>query len=193
MPKQVWSLAVQVMDLFKKSKLKGQKLRMSTLMCEPDFKQQYFTPIRTLDEDDQCKLLERVIRCEISIAELKEAAGVLKQLGCLKRAFLKLVNIDTWEEAEQNLPQYASTKQLEKFSKINLSHGIPQSFTEFCSRAKQSLDISQAASDELIIRSLDSTCYILTLRFTELCSRSIVNVYQTFTGVSLAVISFNKV
>lgn len=87
MPKRVWSLAVQVMDLFKKAKLKGQKLKMSTLLCEPDFKQQYFTPIRTLDEDDQCRLLERVIRREISIAELKEASASLKQMGCLKRAF----------------------------------------------------------------------------------------------------------
>lgn len=64
MPKCVWSLAVQVMDLFKKAKLKGQKLEMSTLLCEPDFKQHYFMPIRTLDKDDQCRLLERVIRYE---------------------------------------------------------------------------------------------------------------------------------
>ena len=39
----------------------------------------------------------------------------------------------------------------------------------------------------------DSTCYVLTLRFTELCSQSIADVYQSFTGVSLAMISFDEV
>ena len=78
MRKCVWSLAVQVVDLFKKAKLKGQKIKMSTLLCEPDFKQQYYMLIRTLDKDDQCRLLERIIRCVISIAELKEAPASLK-------------------------------------------------------------------------------------------------------------------
>ena len=49
--KKVWDLAVEVMDLFEHVKLKGQKLNLSTLLTKPDFKQQYFAPIRHVDED----------------------------------------------------------------------------------------------------------------------------------------------
>ena len=112
MAKPVWTLAVEVMDLFKKAKLKGQKLKLSSLMSEPDFKQQYLVPIRTLPENEQCSLLKRVIDGEISIANLKGEAGSIKQMECLKKAFLKLVNVETWAEAEESMPQFATTDQL---------------------------------------------------------------------------------
>ena len=59
LPKQVWELVVKVMDLFEKAKLKDQKLRSSMATTKPDFKQQYLTPIRSLESNDQCFLLER--------------------------------------------------------------------------------------------------------------------------------------
>ena len=96
------------MNLFEESKLKGQKLKLSNLISKPDFKQQYSAPIRTLDEDDQCKLLEKVINKELSIQELKNAGGDIKIMTNLKKTFLKLVNIDSWQEAQEQLPQFAS-------------------------------------------------------------------------------------
>ena len=139
MAKPVWTLAVEVMDLFKKAKLKGQKLKLSSLMSEPDFKQQYLVPIRTLPENEQCSLLKRVIDGEISIANLKGEAGSIKQMECLKKAFLKLVNVETWAEAEESMPQFATTDQLQKFSKINLKHGIPPSFSEYWNNYQNAL------------------------------------------------------
>ena len=194
MSKPVWILAVKVMDLFKKSKLKGQKLKLSFLMSEPDFKQQYLAPVRTLQESDQCHLLQRVIDCEITIADLKEAAANIKQMDCLKKAFLKLVNFDTWEEAEEKLPIFATQEQLQKFSKLDLKRGIPQSFTEYCSRAKQSLEQLPESSD-VVFSSSDSQCslYVVHSTFTELCSNKILAAYDKFTGVSLAVVCFDEV
>ena len=60
-----------VIDLYEQAKLKGQKLNLASLLAKPEFKQQHLAPIRALDEDEQCKLLQRVIDRELSLAELK--------------------------------------------------------------------------------------------------------------------------
>ena len=67
-PKRVWDLAVEVMDLFQQAKLKGQKLNLSTLLTKPEFKQQYFAPIRRLAEDEQSYLLRKVYKYMHSVS-----------------------------------------------------------------------------------------------------------------------------
>ena len=122
------------MNMFEESKL---KLKMSTLLSKPDFKQ-YLAPIRAMQEKEQCKLLQRIIDGELSIVDLKKAAIDVKQMAALKLAFLRSINIDDWESAQHCLPLFANEEQLRKFSKINLGRGIPQSFIDYCNCAKQS-------------------------------------------------------
>ena len=52
LPKCVWDLTVEVMDLFEEAKLKGQKLNLSSLLSKPQFKQQYLAPLRRLEESE---------------------------------------------------------------------------------------------------------------------------------------------
>lgn len=197
MTKRVWTLAIQVMDLFKKCKLKGQKLKLATLMAEPEFKQQYLAPIRTLEENDQCLLLNKIINCNLTIADLKEASAKIKRLDNLKKAFLKLVDIETWEKAVEDIPLFACTEQLEKFGKLDFKNGIPQSFNEFCLRAKQSLgeppESSESSGVFIKCSGSSSSVHVVLSVFTELCSNTITKVYPNFTGVSLAVVWFDKV
>ena len=94
LPKRVWDLVCETMDLFEKAKLEGQKLNLSTLLTKPEFKQQYLAPIRKLEEADQCTLLQKVINGECSLSELKEESAQIKQLSALRAAFVCLVNID---------------------------------------------------------------------------------------------------
>ena len=79
MPKIVWDLAVDVMDLFEKAKLKDQKLRSSSTNAKPDFKQQYLTPIRCLELNDQCSLLDRCRNGSLSLKEIKNEAENFKK------------------------------------------------------------------------------------------------------------------
>ena len=183
------------MDLFQEAKLKGQKLKLSNLLSKPDFKQQYLAPIRTLEESSQCLLLQKVIDRELSVLELKGAAAEIKTMAGLKQCFLKLVNIDSWEEAEDKIPQFARIEQLKKFSKLNISQGIPQSFQEFCTRAKQSQSpITTESMDATNILSLDDThCYMLESKFTEMCGSKITSVYTSFNGVHLSITSLPEV
>jgi hypothetical protein len=80
------------MDLFESAKLKGQKLNLTSLLSKPEFRQQYLAPIRCLEADQQCLLLNKVIDGELSIAEMKVEAGHVKQTASLKAAFVRLTN-----------------------------------------------------------------------------------------------------
>ncbi len=116
---------MEVMDLFEQAKLKGQKLNLSTLLTKPEFKQQYLTPIRKLDENDQCALLRKVIAKECSLGDLKKEAARLKQTTALKNAFVRLTNSESWSTAQEAFPLFATEKQLVRFIGIDLNKEVP--------------------------------------------------------------------
>ena len=118
----------------------------------------------------------------------------MKTMAALKQCFLKLVNIDTCEEAEDKLPQFARIEQLKKFSKFNINQGIPQSFQEFCTRAKQSQSPTALESmDATHICIDDAHCYVIESKFTEICGSKIANVYTSFNGAHLIITSLSEV
>ena len=80
------------MSFYEKAQLKGQKLNLASLISKPEYKQQYFAPIRSLDADDQADLLSKVVSREISLGELKIKAQERKQMKLLRTAFVKLTN-----------------------------------------------------------------------------------------------------
>ena len=41
------------------------------LLSKPEFKQQYLAPIRVLEEEEQCQLLQKLLDREISLQQLK--------------------------------------------------------------------------------------------------------------------------
>ena len=192
LPKRVWECAIKVIDCYEEGKLKGQKLNLSSLLSKPEFKQQYLAPIRALEENDQCLLLERVIKNEISLAELKEECSKLKQLHGLRLAFVRLTNSDSWEDAQEKLPQFAKDEQLLKFIHIDIKKAIPKSFSDFCLRAKNS---SQAES----VCSAYTTAFntvsarVLQAKFTEITGTKIKSEDPSFTGANLILTTFEEV
>lgn len=188
---------MEVMDLFGESKLKGQKLKLSNLLSKPEFKQNYLAPVRTLDEEDQSKLLQKVIDKKLTIQELKQAATEIKTIKALKKSFIKLVNIESWELAQEKFPQFASLDQLMKFSKFDFNQGIPQSFVEYCTRAKQStcdaLEDTDADSDPTLATCVCEGCYILASKYTEICGNVITRSFSRFNGAHLIIMSLSVV
>ena len=189
--KNVWDLACEVMDLFEKAKLKGQKLNLSTLLTKPEFKQQYLAPIRKLEPADQATLLQNVISGECSLSELKEAEAQIKQMGALRTAFVRLVNVETWEEAQAKFPLFATDKELRKFRKIDLNKCVPQSFTDFCTRAKLSTGQSQDGGSRITLGNVEG--YVLKGKITELGGQQIKSVFSEFRGANLTIASLPKV
>ena len=192
LPKRVWNMAIEVMDLFENAKLKGQKLNLSTLLTKPEFKQQYLAPIRRLNEHDQCTLLQEVINGGCSLADLKMKAGEIKQMNALQAAFLRLTNTETWEEAQEKYPLFASDAQLRKFLKVDLNKSVPQSFIDFCTRAKLSEAQSETPSGP-VVKLGTSVGYVLSAKITELSGQTVKAIYPEFRGANLSIVTFDTV
>ena len=178
------------MDLFERAKLKGQRLNLTTLLSKPEFKQQYFAPIRALDEDVQVELLTKLIDGEISLQELKGEADKVKQIRALHVAFLRLTNTKTWDEAQQKFPHFATDVQMEKFMLCNLKKSVPKTFLDFCQRAKDSVAEEHALNPELHPFSVtvqDRSITVVNSKLAEVTGQKIRRSTRVFQGAHLAV------
>ena len=184
------------MDLFEQGRLKGQKLSLSSLISKPQFKQQYLTPIRTLSQADQMSILQKVIDKQITILEVKKVASDLKCISGLKLAFLKLTNCELWDIASELYPPYATEAQLKRFTGINLKIGIPNSFQEFCRRAKSTTESTQSDREEALFTICKSgiplTVNILRARFTEVSGARIQSRQPAFSGIDLGIFTIGN-
>ena len=182
------------MDLFENGKLKEQKLKLDNLTCKPEFKQQYLVPIRTLPEDDQCDLLQKVTNKQITLNDLKTLSAQRKTILTLRSTFAKSTNCASWEEAKEKFPLYASDTQLSKFQDCDLKKVIPRRFEEFCLRAKNS---SSSVTSELVISIDDQdgpplTVNIIRAKCIDVTGHSIKATQHSFCGVDLAIVQVNR-
>lgn len=134
--KSVWDLAIRAMDMFQEIKLKGQKLNAS-LIAQPEFKQQYLAPIRALSPQDQVHLLTELTEQKITLAELKKEAANIKAMNTLKSTFVRLTNMESWGNAVERLPGYATEEQLSRFVQCDLRKNVPKIFIDYCLKSKR--------------------------------------------------------
>ena len=193
LPKWVWDLAIDVIDLFESTKLKGQKLNLSNILAKPEFKQQYLAPIRGLDECDQISLLRKVISKEFSLAEMKTAAVELKQLATIKMAFVRLTNTETWEQAEERYPLFTSEVQLCRFIHVDLNTMIPQSFNDFCNKRSFPKDSQKVLPLTFHVQHGSCSAHVVNCKVNELSGHTIWRVYSSFHGAHLTITSFREV
>lgn len=189
MSKSTWDLATQVMDLFEQAKLKGQKLRLASLIHKPEFKQNYLSSIRSLPVPEQCSLLQRVVDLELSLTELQVEATKKKQQSALQLAFQKLTNMETWEEAQEKYPLFVTEEQLSRFLHIDIKKTIPKSFSDFCHRAKSSKE-QVCSMDTTCIAVSGNTATVVVSKLTELSGSVIRQGNLSFNGASLVLTQF---
>jgi len=186
------------MDLFEHAKLKGQKLNLSTLLAKPEFKQQYLAPIRVLEEEEQCQLLQKLRDREISLQQLKGEADKVKQIRALHTAFIRLTNTETWEEAKQRFPHFATDEQMNKFMLCDLKKAVPKTFTDFCQRAKDSESVVEEDASESdsypFSVSIDAvTATVVSSKLTEITGQKIRRSTRIFQGANLTIASVELV
>jgi len=193
LPKRVWSLAANIMDRYEKCELRDQRYNLDTLMNKPEFKQSYLSPIRSLDEEEQCHLLELVLRGDISILELKEVGAKSKKMSKLKQLFAKLTNCGKWEECEALYPHHATTERLKDFLYIDLKQ-VPPSFKFFCSKAKSSVGMPSVVNDDYPpIQFRGEKCHIIVAS-NQIVSFDLIHQHDpAFQGASLTIMKLNNV
>ena len=197
LPKKVWDLAVDVMDRFEKAKLKDQKLRSAMATAKPDFKQQYLAPIRCLNYEDQCFLLERCKNGHISLKEMKNEASSLKKMYSLKNGFVKLTNSRNWEDAVIKFPRYACEAELRKFITFDIVKEFPQPFINFCKRAKCYEQSSSGNGEQeevaCAVKNGDAAAFVICTQVDELNGQIIASKFSKFNGADLILLSINEV
>lgn len=195
LPKEVWDLAVKVMDLFEKAKLKDQKLRSASANTKPEFKQQYLAPIRCLESSDQCMLLEKCISGHLSLKEMKNEAENVKKMYLLKKTFVKLTNTRSWEDAIGKFPHCACEIQLKRFISLDISKDIPKPFLDFCKRAKSlcNVNASEGQALEPVVKLGDVIAFAICANVAELTGQAITSVYSKFSGADLILLSIKEV
>ncbi len=92
---------------------------------------------------DQHQLLIKVKNGSFSFEEMKVEAFCLKQMHCLQKVFLKLTNLSSWEEAEQQFSQWTFDEILQPFyplfstAKAAIIHPIFINFVQSLMQTKQ--------------------------------------------------------
>ena len=91
-----------------------------------------FRGLRNLDHEVVYDTLERVKRGEILITALNNECRRIKKMIVLKKAFCKGVGVESWDEAVEAFPSFATIEGVEKFLHIE-----PESaqFQQYCMKA----------------------------------------------------------
>ena len=78
-----------------------------------------------------------------------EEASKYRSMESIKKAFLSVTNVSSWDEAVQQFPSHTSASVLELFCHLSFQNSIPQSSISFCQSALQKKSITD--SDELFM------------------------------------------
>lgn len=125
---------------------------------------------------------------------MKVEAADLKQMRALKTAFLRLTNTDSWEDALDKYPQFASEEQLRKFIRMDLNKSIPRPFADFCTRAKLSGSGSDSTSpNNSYVSYQHAIACVVDAKTTELSGHIITRSFSAFKGAHITLISMTEV
>ena len=193
LPKPVWDIAVEIMEMCENGKLKDQKARCGVKAAKPEFKQQYLAPIRCLSLADQCDLLLRCRDKEISLVEMKKQAEMLKKLEMLKKAFVKLTNSRNWEDAKDRFQPFASESKLKKFATLETTKEVPQSFVNFCRRVKTSRETGLSSIQDQITKHGELVAVTFQSNLSTISGQVIKAVYPDFSGADMILMSVPEV
>jgi len=179
-------MANEVMDLFEKVELKGQKLISAQTTTKPEFKQNYLAPLRCLDSQDYCFLLTRCKNKDLSLVEMKKEASVLKKM---EKTFVKLTNSKNREDASSQFPLFAWESQLKKFTAIDFSKELPQSFVSFCKRVSMQTGVA-IDDNQAMVKYSEAVAYAIKGTISEISGHSIT---CGFHGADLILLLFTQV
>ena len=181
------------MDLFEAGKLKDQKAQCGLKTAKPEFKQHSLDLLRRLSLNDQCDLLLRCKNKEISLAEMKQEANILKRLETLKKTFVKLTNAKSWEDAETRFQPFASVNELKKFASLDVTKEVPPSFANFCRRAKTSKQSQSFHIENQITKHKELIACTLHGNLCELSGHVIMSAYPDFRGADMILVFIPEV
>ncbi len=114
-------------------------------------------------------------------------------MKALRTAFVRLTNTDTWEAAQELYPHFATDDQLLKYIHVDLKKSIPQSFNDFCHRAKSSSSADKADGPMEVQFGAVTGTIIESNNVTEISGHRIQASCSNFCGANLTLASLEEV
>ena len=80
-------------------------------------------PLQGLEDQTKRDLLEKVVKRQLSLKEMREAAENIKQKRNLIKAFAKFTGEDSWETLQTRFPRHATEEKIAQFKGVKVSRG----------------------------------------------------------------------
>ena len=161
-----------------------------------DLKGSTFKPFRALDISTIHELLLKIEDETMTIKEAMMQCGDIKKLHKIQQAFVKGMELDTWEKAVEVYPQFATAEKLEPFKHLNFSKAeLPPQFLNYCQYIKTPGNVSDINTDKLFsFNYLDCTSIFWKNSVSNISVNAIDTIFTTttvrFTGFTLAVLDY---
>ncbi|XP_070546581.1 uncharacterized protein [Ptychodera flava] len=127
---------VEVVEMYEDGATLGQKLKGSDFLSKPELPFSRLSDFIMIKEDEKHSLLGSVLDGTLSFTDMCKEATMLKKLEHVQRCFCQLTHcIDGgWDEAVRRFPKEANRDQLERFTGLSYSQGIPEELANYCKR-----------------------------------------------------------
>ena len=139
LPSATFAVAAIIFQLYSKGKLKGQKVPRSkkNVQSSPlDLKGSNFRCLRGVPENSVHELLTEVKEGKLTLQELSSECHSIKQLAKIQVGFMKATNSNSWEEAQEQFPEFTTSEKLEPFKRLSFTGStLPEQFMTFCRAA----------------------------------------------------------
>ena len=119
---------------------------------------------------------------------MKVEATELKQMQALKKAFTRLTNTDSWEEAVTNFPAFATEEQLRKFLSIDVKKKYHKILWIFVPRAKHSGTSTSVNEPDGGIAYKSCTAYVVESKVTGVNGQMLKSTAPSFSGATLSIL-----
>lgn len=157
---------LSIFEYHENCELKDQVLsrtqRLTARNSKIDCKGSNFKGLRGLTKCERMPLMEKVSKKEYSFAEMAEQCRYIKRMNAIKTNLIKYLDLDNWNEAEEEYPSFAIKERLEPFLGLTFKPGkLPPSFVEFCQLAKRS-SLTEASNDATQMTFKDNCSVLAT-------------------------------
>ena len=192
--KDVWELAVGVMNKYELGQLKMQKLNRKHLLAAPEFKQHHFQPLHHLDYEFQKSTLQNVLDEKLTLDEMKQSAAQFRSLSMVKSVFMRLTGCKSWVDAEQTFPTFVTEGRLQQYCSLDFKKSIPEVFRTFCQAALDSHQSEPRSSKRASTYTLNGTSVVVIAdHFRSTSAQQIQDFDPSFSGAHLIICRISAV
>ena len=183
----MWELVVNVIDMYEKGELKGQKLSKRQLLRKPQFRQHLLQPLHHLPAEFKQEVLGAVNSKKMSLQDMKCSAEKFQSMELIKKKFVRITNSKSWEEACARFPGFVTPQKLKQFLSLNFRKEIPEVFKNYCDAAlSYKTPVASAGSE-------DTRALLVCKEFSTITTQDIQSVWSKFCSADLIIASASSV